>query len=160
MAEALDIKYINPFLKATLTIFEMLGINGGKVGKPSLDKLEFDETTFLIQVGVTGEMKGQVFFGMTDEKAMSIASTMMMGAPVNELDAMACSALGELGNMILGNTATLFSTQGIIFDITPPLSLHGRKIKIQTDTPALGIPVLINDEQYIKLFIAVAEDKS
>lgn len=159
MAEALDIKYINPFLQATLTILGMVGLDGGKVGKPELTELSFDETTFLIQVGVTGAMKGQVFFGMSDEKAKQIASVMMMGMPVAELDSMACSALGELGNMILGNTSTLFSTMNIIFDITPPISMHGKKLKIQSDIPSISIPVNINGEEYIRLFICIKEDK-
>lgn len=158
MADSLDIKYINPFLQATLTILEMLGLQGGKVGKPQIAELSFDATTFLIQVGVTGAMKGQVFFGMTDAKAMQIASVMMMGAPVDTLDPMACSALGELGNMILGNTSTLFSTMNIIFDITPPISMHGKQIKIQSDIPALAIPVTINGDEYIKLYICIKED--
>ncbi len=159
MADALDIKYINPFLQATISILEMLGMPGGKVGKPGLGDLTFDEDTFLIQVGVTGAMRGQVFFKMTDNSSKSIASTMMMGMPVNELDAMACSALGELGNMILGNTATLFSTMGIIFDITPPISMHGKKIKLTSDIPAITIPVMIGEEEYIRLFICVKENK-
>lgn len=159
MADTIDIKYINPFLKATITILEMLGLAGGKVGKPALADLDFEESTFLIQVGVTGAMKGQVFFEMTDEKAMEIASVMMMGAPVTSLDPMACSALQELGNMILGNTSTLFSTMNIIFDITPPISMHGRKLRIQSDIPAISIPININDSQYIKLYICVTEDK-
>ena len=159
MAETLDIKYINPFLKATVTIFEMLGMAGAKLGRPCITDLDFDETTFLIQVGVTGAMKGQVFFGMCDEKAMRIASVMMMGMPVETLDPMACSALQELGNMILGNTSTLFSTMNIIFDITPPLSMHGKKLKIQTDCPAIAVPIMIGDEEYLKVFIAVSENK-
>ncbi len=159
MADALDIKYINPFLKATITVFEMLGIAGGKVGKPCIKDLDFTENTFLIQVGVTGAMKGQVFFEIEDNKAMSIASTMMMGMPVTSLDPMACSALQELGNMILGNTSTLFSTMNIIFDITPPLSMHGDRLKIQTETPAISIPVLFNEEEFIRLYIAVTENK-
>lgn len=158
MANSLDIKYVNPFLQATIVILEQLGLTGGKVGKPALSELNFDADTFLIQVGVTGAMKGQVFFEMTDQKAMQIASTMMMGMPVESLDPMACSALGELGNMILGNTSTLFSTMNIIFDITPPLSMHGKKIQIQSDIPALSIPVYINDEEYVRLFICIKED--
>lgn len=158
MANTLDIKYINPFLKATITILEMLGLPGGKVGKPQLSELSFDESTFLIQVGVTGAMRGQVFIRMNDERAMEIASVMMMGAPVNELDDMACSALGELGNMILGNTSTLFSTMNIIFDITPPLSMHGKKLRIQSDIPAISIPIELNGGEYIRLYICVKEN--
>lgn len=160
MANALDIKYINPFLQATISILETLGLAGGKVGKPALSDLVFEEDTFLIQVGVTGAMKGQVFFRMNDEKAMKIASVMMMGMPVTELDPMACSALGELGNMILGNTATLFSTQNIIFDITPPLCMHGKKLSLQSDIPALRIPLCIDGEEYINIYICVKEEKA
>lgn len=159
MADTLDIKYINPFLKATITVFELVGIAGGTIGKPSIKDLDFPANRFLIQVGVTGAMKGQVFFELEDAKAMSVASTMMMGMPVTSLDPMACSALQELGNMILGNTSTLFSTMNIIFDITPPLSMHGDKIKIQTEVPAISIPIMVNGEEHIRLYIAVTENK-
>ncbi len=159
MANAIDIKYINPFLKATITILEMLGMGGAKVGKPSLSKLEFPDTTFLIQVGLTGDMKGQAFLVMNDDRAKQIASIMMMGMPVETLDAMACSALGELGNMVLGNTATIFSTMGIIVDITPPLSMHGKKLKLSTDNAVFCIPILLNEQNYITLYLAVAENK-
>ena len=42
-----------------------------------------------------------VVMGMNTAK--DIASRMMMGMPVVELDAMARSALSELGNMMMGN---------------------------------------------------------
>lgn len=157
MANTLDIKYINPFLKATISIFEMLGLPGGKVGRPSLKDLDFKADIFLIQVGVTGGMKGQVFFELTDEKACRIASVMMMGMPVETLDAMACSALQELGNMILGNTSTLFSNMNIIFDITPPISMHGKNIRIHSDIPTIAVPVNIGDEEYVTLYLSVEE---
>ncbi len=159
MAGTVDIKYINPFLKATITIFHMLGMTGAKVGKPSLGTLEFPDNTFLIQVGITGDMKGQAFLAMTEERAKQIASVMMMGMAVESLDPMACSALGELGNMILGNTATIFSTMSLSVDITPPLSMFGKKLKLQTDNPVFCIPITLNDQSYITLYLAIAENK-
>ncbi len=48
-----------------------------------------------------------------------------MGMPVTELDDMAMSAISELGNMIMGNAATIFSTKGIVIDITPPTVCRG-----------------------------------
>ena len=152
-----DIKYINPFVKATLTVLEMLGLSGGKFGKPALSDLQFPETTFLIQVGVVGGMKGQVILGFTEEKAKMVASTMMMGMPVAELDEMARSALQELGNMVMGNTSTIFSTMNIIFDITPPLSMYGAKVKLTTETPAIKIPILLNDEETLGVYVCVCE---
>lgn len=154
---SVDIKYINPFVKATITVMEMLGMAGGKLGKPSLSDMKFPDNAFLIQVGVTGGMKGQVIIGMTEQKAKDTASVMMMGMPVNELDAMACSALGELGNMIMGNTSTIFSTMNIVFDITPPLSMHGYDLKLQAEVTAIKIPILINDNEHLSIYICLNE---
>ena len=157
----IDIKYINPFIKASLTVMEMLGMAGGKFGKPSISDLTFPNETFLIQVGVTGGMRGQVCLGMVEEKAKFVASTMMMGMPVNELDDMARSALGELGNMIMGNASTIFSTLNIIFDITPPISLYGKNLKVTSENVAIKIPILINDEEIMGVYVCVAdEDKA
>jgi chemotaxis protein CheX len=64
--------------------------------------------------------------------AKSIASGMMMGMPVNEIDEMAKSALSELGNMIMGNSATLLFNQGIKIDITPPSLVKGTSIEISS----------------------------
>ena len=154
---AVDIKYINPFVKATILVLEMLGMSGGKLGKPTLSDLKFPDNAFLIQVGVTGGMKGQVIIGLTEQKAKDTASIMMMGMPVPELDDMARSALGELGNMIMGNTATIFSTMDIVFDITPPLSMHGYDLKLQAETTAIKIPILINDAEHLSIFICLNE---
>lgn len=153
-----DIKYINPFVKATITVLEMLGITGGVLGKPSLSDMKFPDNAFLIQVGLTGGMKGQVIIGMTEQKAKDTASVMMMGMPVNELDTMACSALGELGNMIMGNTSTIFSTMNIVFDITPPLSMLGYDLKLQTDSTAIRIPIIINSEEHLSIYVCVNDD--
>lgn len=74
----------------------------------------------VILIGVTGEMRGQVVLSIDEKKACEIASRMMMGMPVPELDDMAISAISELGNMIMGNAATVFSVRNIGIDITPP----------------------------------------
>ena len=153
-----DIKYINPFVKATITVLEMLGMTGGKLGKPSLSDMVFPDNAFLIQVGVTGGMKGQVIIGMTEHKAKEIASVMMMGMPVNELDTMAASALGELGNMIMGNSSTIFSTMNIVFDITPPLSMNGYDLKLQAETTAIKIPIFINEEEHLSIYICLTDE--
>lgn len=155
---SVDIKYINPFVKATLTVMEMLGMTGGKLGKPSMSDMKFPDNAFLIQVGVTGGMKGQVILGFTEQKAKDTASVMMMGMPVEELDAMACSALGELGNMIMGNSSTIFSTMNIVFDITPPLSMHGYDLKLQAETTAIRIPIVINDEEHLSIYICITDN--
>ena len=153
----LDIKYVNPFIKATITVLELLGMAGGTIGKPALSDMKFPDPSFLIQVGVVGGMKGQVIVGMSEEKAKATASTMMMGMPVDNLDEMACSALGELGNMIMGNASTIFSTMNIVFDITPPISMKGAGLKVQADTTAIKVPIILNGEEHLGIYICIKE---
>ncbi len=64
-------------------------------------------------------MRGQVMIVFENSVACDIASKMCM-MPITQLDDLSKSALSELGNMIMGNTATIFSTKGIGIDITPP----------------------------------------
>ncbi|MFA9466140.1 MAG: chemotaxis protein CheX [Velocimicrobium sp.] len=157
MKEGLDVKYINPFLQSSLNIFNSMAQIKLTVGKPQIANLSFTETTFILQVGVTGEMKGQVLIVMSVERAKDIASRMMFGMEVPELDEMSRSALAELSNMIMGNTATLFSLQNILIDITPPLSLQGNKLMIQADVQALRVPLLYEGEAFIDLYICVVK---
>lgn len=159
MMQALDVRHINPFLQSSISVIEMTTQTKLTVGKPSVATLEFPDNTFILQVGVTGVLKGQVLLVMTDENAKAMASKMMMGMPVDTLDEMACSALGELSNMIMGNTATLFSTQGILMDITPPISLHGSNLKLQIDIQALKVPMMDNGKETISLYLCVTQEK-
>ena len=128
------------------------------VGKPEKTDFFLKDTTYAIQVGVVGEMKGQVILAIKDANAKDIASRMMFGMPVTELDEMASSALNELSNMIMGNTATIFSTLGILIDITPPLAVYGSDLQLKSDIDGLKVPLLNNGEEYIALYICVYQE--
>ena len=82
----------------------------------------------------------------------------MMGMPVEALDDMATSALCELCNMIMGSKATLFSTQQMVMDITPPMSMQGSNLKLQTDVQALKIPLAADGEEMVNLYLCIGED--
>jgi len=156
--QKLDVKHINPFLQSCITIVESTTMTTLKVGKPMVADLNFKDDTFLLQIGVTGVLKGQVLIVMTYENAKAVASKMMMCMPVETIDEMASSALSELGNMIMGNTATIFSTQGIVMDITPPMAMLGSGFKMQSDISTLKIPMLDGDNALIDLYLCVAQE--
>ena len=59
---------------------------------------------------------------------------------------------------IMGNTATVFSTQGKIIDITPPISMIGNDLKIQTDIQPIKVPLMLEDREYMQLYICVYEE--
>ena len=107
----MNVNYINPFLEAAIAIVKDACQVELKIGKPYAKMVELTEGTVVILIGVTGEMRGQVVLSIDEKKACEIASRMMMGMPVPELDDMAISAISELGNMIMGNAATVFSVR-------------------------------------------------
>lgn len=159
MLPAIDVRHINPFLQSSITIVESVTTVKMTVGKPEKTDFAFKDMTYAIQVGVVGEMKGQVIIAIKEDNAKDIASRMMFGMPVAELDEMACSALNELSNMIMGNTATIFSTLGILIDITPPLAVHGADLQLKSDIEGLKVPLMKDGQEYIGLYICVYEDK-
>lgn len=159
MIQAIDVKLINPFLQSSISIVESVTQIKMTVGKPEKTDFYLKEKTYAIQVGVVGAMKGQVILAMLDDSAKDIASKMMFGMPVNELDEMSSSALNELSNMIMGNTATIFSTLGILIDITPPLAVHGENLKLKTDIEGIKVPMMYDGKEYISLYICVYQDK-
>ena len=66
-----------------------------------------------------------IIYGLNVEDAKQIASSMMMGMPVDELNELAQSAISELVNMLTANVATNFSEMGIMIDISTPTLMYG-----------------------------------
>lgn len=159
MIPAIDVRHINPFLQSSISIVESVTQVKMTVGKPEKTDFHLSDTTYAIQVGVVGEMRGQVILAMKDDNAKDVASKMMYGMPVTELDEMSSSALNELSNMVMGNTATIFSTLGILIDITPPLAVYGKDLKLKSDIEGIKVPLLKDGEEYIALYICVYVDK-
>lgn len=153
---AINVEYINPFLMAATSIIkDVCGIEM-TVGKPYVKNSEFASDSVIIMIGVTGEMRGQVMIALSYTKALEIASNMMMGMPVAELDDMAVSAISELGNMIMGNAATILATKGIGVDITPPTLCRGNLSFSNAFAKNICIP-LNGDDITIELDVAVRE---
>lgn len=154
----INVEHINPFLMAATSIMKDACQMEMKIGKPYVKTTEFEQNSVIIMIGVTGEMRGQVIIALTHEKACQIASNMMMGMPVNDLDDMAMSAISELGNMIMGNAATILSTKGIGIDITPPTVCRGAMKISQSYTKNICIPMNVNGDVTIELDIAVKSE--
>ena len=153
---AINVEYINPFLMAATSIIKDICQIELKVGKPYVKETSFASDSVIIMIGVTGEMRGSVMIALSYNKALEIASNMMMGMPVTELDEMSTSAIRALGNMIMGNAATILSTKGIGIDITPPTLCRGNLTITQSYTKNICIP-LSGDDITIELDVAVKD---
>ena len=157
MAE-LSVEYINPFLAAATSIMKSMCQLDVNIGKPYVKTTEFENDSLVIMIGVTGEMRGQVLIAMTEENACSIASKMCM-MEVKTIDDFASSAISELGNMIMGNAATVFSSNGIGIDITPPTLSHGEVSFTSNYAKTLSVPMVFADGSgSIDLFLALRQE--
>ena len=152
----LNANHINPFLLAAKKVFQDMCFVEVQMQKPLLKEASFAKDSWIIIIGVTGEMRGQVLIGMSKENACFIASKMCM-MEVNEIDDFASSALSELGNMIMGNAATVFSANSIGIDITPPTLSHGEVQFTTKFTKTLCIPLTFEDKT-VELFLALRDE--
>jgi len=129
------------------------------LGKVYLKTSPYSSETIVIVVGLMGELRGQVIFSMDKPVAFKIASAMMMGMTITELDEMSKSAIAESTNMILGNAATLLYDKGIKIEITPPSLMMGDNIQISTpNMKTLCIPLILSTGGTIELDIALVEN--
>lgn len=151
MAGIVSAEHINPFLLSAGQILEQVCGIKTKVGPISKDNVGIDGEPLFIMLGVTGEMTGQVCIVFDTEVAKDVASKMMMGMPVPEIDDMAKSALSELGNMIMGNAATLLSNSNLMIDITPPTLGTGKAKLVSPNITSIKVP-LVYEGGEIRLF--------
>lgn len=137
----MKVEYINPFIEASQSVLQMLCGISAKLGKVYLRDSPLLVNQVVIMIGVIGKVKGQVSFELSLDTAKRIASAMMGGMPVTELNEISKSAVSEMGNMIMGNTSTIFANKNINIDITPPSLLTGEKIEISNKVPTIAVPM-------------------
>jgi len=131
----MDAKLVNPFIDAFTAVMPQIGFPEPKRAKVTVKQKNAVSLGVSVIVGFTKQIRGNVVYNMTEDTAKFIASTMMMGMPVENFDEMAQSAISELSNMLTANTATHIAGLGLEVDIsTPSLSIgEDFQIKISSD---------------------------
>ena len=107
----------------------------------------------VVTIGFTQQIRGSVVYNMNEDTAKFIASTMMMGMPIAEFDAMAQSAIAEMSNMLAATSATNLTALELSVDISTP---RGEKLKI-SDSQFLTVEMDLGGH---KVDIAVAVDRN
>lgn len=155
MAE-MNIEYIGPFLVAASSVLQnACGIQLTS-GKPYVKTTAFDDNSVVICLGITGQLGGQVVIAFNKDIALEIASKMCM-MQITQLDDLSTSALSELGNMILGNAATVLSTKNVIIDITPPMLIQGTFKMERAYAKNICIPMTFEGDKLIEFDISFTE---
>ncbi|MCL6471348.1 MAG: chemotaxis protein CheX [Firmicutes bacterium] len=152
----LKVEFVNPFLEAAFEVFEAETRLKLEKGPLSIQKSSLTSQEVSVLIGVTGEIHGQVIYGMSSKTAKKIAAE-MIGKAVPLMDELAQSAISELGNMITGLATVKFGDTYSNLAITPPTLIIGTNVLISTvDIQRLYI-VLMSEIGDIEVSIALKE---
>lgn len=147
----MDAKYINPFIDSFYNVLPQLGFSNVTREDVAI-KNNVESLGILINLGIVGDIRGNIVYNIQGENGKKIASKMMMGLPVEELNEMAQSALSELSNMLTANASINFSNIGVNVNISTPTLMYGQDIKIKLNTDKIlnikivadNIPIDVN----------------
>jgi len=136
-----NVRFINPLLNAVIDVLTTMAMIEPKPGKPYLntDRTAVGDVTGLI--GVTGFSEGVISLTLDEGCILKIVSN-MLGEEFNSIDDEIADAVGELTNMIAGQTRTHLSNQGMSFQASTPSVFIGKnhELKHISNTPILSIP--------------------
>jgi len=151
----MDAKLVNPFIDALVSVMPQMGFDVPKRVSMNVKNQTCASLGVSLIVGFTKGLRGNVVYNMTEQSAKFIASKMMMGMPVENLDDMAQSALSELSNMLTANAATNLTAMGYEVDISTPSLTVGQDFQIKISGEQYLVVVMDLGGENMELNIAV-----
>lgn len=143
----MDVNLINPFVSALGEVLPQLGFQSITRGNLAIKEQMVDSRGVTVLIGMTNQIRGNIAYNMTEQTAKKLASIMMMGMPVAEMDSLAQSAISELVNMVTANATMKFEQQGLVVDISPPSLVMGHDFKAKlSDGRFLSLELLVDSE--------------
>ena len=155
----MNVKFVNPFVMAASEVLRseiQADVRRGEL-KLQRSSLTGNEVTALLTL--VGQVEGVVMYGMSMEMALAFVSK-MLGQPVEELNELAQSGIGELGNVITGRASMLLAAEGFSATISVPTLIVGANVQISTlDFQRLVVP-LITPYGTLEIHLALRERRN
>lgn len=130
-AKDIDLTLVNPFLVATNDVFKRLFNLEMKSGEIIIKDNPSASYEIAIIVGISGkEYTGVVVYSMKKDTAMKFVENFDKKITISDEDDSFVDALGELGNIILGNALSEFCKHNIFLSITTPSVIIGQAFEI------------------------------
>ncbi|MDK2855832.1 MAG: chemotaxis protein CheX [Bacillota bacterium] len=140
----MDTKFLNSILKACdEVLLQVLGLKGQR-GRLHWKSGPFLPEDILLFFHVQGDVATPVALSLEQRLGIDLASQLLGSMSVTSLTDLARSALGELGNMIMGRAMTLLAEEGTLATISVPQVLTGLELQadpcLLEDKPCLVVP--------------------
>lgn len=114
--------------EATINTMSMFGLEPIYIETVQQNALSSGSDCNVI-IGITEGIKGNAMIGMDRNTAKKLASIMMGGMEILEIDDITISAVAELTNMIIGNIFNNLSSEKFI-NFSPPTIVVGENLKL------------------------------
>lgn len=145
----MDVKFINPFINATINVLETMAFMKVTAGKPYLKKGNMAVGDVSGVLGLTGSANGTIAVTFEERCILAVVSD-MFGETMSELNADIADAVGELTNMISGQARRELEEMGKTFKSAIPSVITGRNHSIihYTEGPKIAIPFITDKGKF------------
>lgn len=138
----MDVKFINPFIEATINVLQTMAGIEPKAGKPFVKtgKQSTGDVTGLI--GLVGAGKKGSFAVSFEENCIKKIVSNLLGEEVTKMDGDVLDAVGEVTNMISGGARAKLSEMGVDLDMAIPTIISGKGHELTqiTEYPVIVVP--------------------
>ena len=137
----MDVKFVNPFIIATLHVLDTIASVKAKAGKPYLKNDHVAHGDVSGVIGLTGEAIGTIAVSFSEKCIIHIVSR-MFEEEITEINKEIEDATGEISNMISGYARQELEKIGKSLKAAIPTIIVGKNhsIKHFTHFPIVAIP--------------------
>jgi chemotaxis protein CheX len=137
----MNVKFLNPFVVSAHDTLSHEMHEPIERGDLRLETGTYTTDDVTVIISLIGAVDGTVFFSMSEETAMKLASA-LMGEKFETLDKLAQSGIAELGNVITGRASMKLAEAGYEANISTPSLIIGKGATISTlEYPRLIVPL-------------------
>ena len=128
-----------------INLLPMYGMSAEYQGESEVNYLVSANQVNIV-IGITSGLKGNIVVGLRKTTALRIASAMIGDMTVTEFDALTKSAVGELGNMLIGYTVGKLSADTAIEFSPPTIAIGERMFAVISKVKSYKLTFKLNDE--------------
>ncbi|MDR2869178.1 MAG: chemotaxis protein CheX [Deferribacteraceae bacterium] len=140
---------INPFITATINVFEtMTGIQPkkGEIYVKQDDKMKYDISGI---IGIAGKMQGYIILSFPEALILELVSG-FLGEKKTHMSKDVVDAVGEFVNMIAGSSKRVFAEQGMKYNIGIPSVITGKNhiVNRPSNVVCIGVMFHVGEQQF------------
>lgn len=121
----MDVRFINPFLEATIDVLKTMAFVEPTPGKPYLKKDDLARGDVSGIIGFTGVATGSMALSFSEGCILKIVSN-MLGEEIKEINGDIKDAVGEITNMVSGAARKKLESLGLNISAAIPTVIAGK----------------------------------